>query len=231
MLSLLLIPAIIATAVLPALIWLIFFLREDIHPEPTRLIARTILLGALATVPALALQIFFREIMPDSAPLLIFAGLAFSEEIAKFVAAQTAVGKSKFLDEPIDAMIYMVAAASGFATVENVLIAVGSLEHFAFSDLFGISNILLIRFVGATLLHILSSAVIGYYWAKARKFTRSGLITYGVVLATLVHALFNYLIAAADAGNLIYPSLILVVAAFFVLNDFEILKKTTPQET
>ncbi len=213
--------------VLPALVWLLFFIKEDIHPEPKRIIALTFGIGVLSALPTLLVQIIFKDLAGEGASLwLVFLGLATIEEVFKFLAAWYAVSGSKYFDEPIDAMVYMIAAASGFATIENVLIALGSIESLTLPSLYATGHVLLLRFIGATLLHILASGVVGYYWAKsiAARHDHRGLLVYGIVLATIVHTVFNYLIALFGDQNVTYGSLILIVAAFFVLSDFEILK-------
>ncbi|MEK7479317.1 MAG: PrsW family intramembrane metalloprotease [Patescibacteria group bacterium] len=225
--SFLILLAIALATVLPALVWLFFFMREDIHPEPKRIIAYTFGIGVLSALPTLLAQIIFKDAAGHGASMaFIFLGLATIEEIFKFLAAFYAVHGSKYFDEPIDAMIYMIAAASGFATIENVLIALGSIESLTLPALYETGSVLLLRFIGATLLHVLASGIVGYYWGKsiAARHTHRGLLVYGIVIATVVHTVFNYLIAIFGDQNVTYGSLILIVAAFFVLNDFEILK-------
>ena len=220
--------AIALATVLPAIIWLVFFAREDVHPEPKRIIAFTFGIGVLSALPTLLVQIIFKDTIGENAGIIfIFLGLATIEEVFKFLAAWYAVSGSRYFDEPIDAMIYMIAAASGFATIENILIALGSIESLTLPALYETGNVLLLRFIGATLLHILASGIVGYYWAKsiAARHDHRGLLVYGIIMATLVHTVFNYLIAVFGDQNVTYGSLILIVAAFFVLNDFEILKR------
>ena len=48
-------------------------------------------------------------------------------------------------------------------------------------------------------------------------------VAIGLVFATLTHAAFNYL--TLNAANLAVPILFLLVVGFFVLNDFDILRK------
>ncbi len=151
-------------------------------------------------------------------------GLAFIEEFMKFSAAYFAVGKSPELDEPIDAMIYMIVAALGFATLENIgaitNVAAAAAQGTLISSVFEAVSL---RFVGATLLHSLTSAIVGYHWALgiAHKKVPQYIFS-GFVIATILHATFNYLILNnADVG---YSVLFLLVIGFFVLNDFERLK-------
>lgn len=215
-------------AALPALVWLIFFLKEDVHPEPKKLIVYSFCIGALSTIPALLAQILIRGAIGENLTVISFVVLALVEELFKFLAAFYAVSKNPFFDEPVDAMIYMIIAASGFATIENILITVSSLDTISSLSVYGALNVLLLRFIGATLLHVLSSGIIGYAWAKSIAHeTHRGPMIGAIVIATLIHAIFNYIVAVSPQNNLFYSSSILIAAAFFVLNDFEILKKKT----
>lgn len=204
--------------ILPSLAWLFFFLKEDVHPEPKRLIIYVFSLGAISTIPVLLVQFGLQEflnIFLTNLPAVVL--LALSEEIFKFLAAWFGTRKDPAFDEPIDAMIYMVAAALGFATIENLFIIGNVLESISPAALSSALNILLLRFVGATLLHVLASAFLGFYWAKNK-------IGFGLIAATAIHSVFNYLILVFPNNNLLYASLFLVVAAFFVFQDFEKLK-------
>ena len=122
-------------------------------------------------------------------------------------------------------MIYMIAAALGFATVENIFIISTTLNSFSLADITQTISTISLRLIGATLLHALASALVGYYWALG--ILRKSLFSYvtiGIILATLIHAVFNYLVLSFQENLLIYPSLFLLTAAFFIFNDFEKLK-------
>lgn len=223
---------VLLAAFTPALVWLFFFLREDAaHPEPRRLIAKVFLFGALATIPTFLTQSAADELFVGSWPFLV-VWFAFAEEVFKFLAAWVAVRRDPAFDEPVDAMIYMVAASLGFATVENIFVTGSSYPLSASLGTFflegGTLTTLTYRFVGATLLHVLASAFVGYMWAvgwaKGRPLHTLAL---GLFIATAVHALFNFLIYRFQGENLLIPVLFLVVAGFFVLADFERVKRLT----
>src|SRR3989344_9680140 len=154
---------------LPSLAWLSFYLKEDLrHPEPKKLIFYTFVASVFSTIFVLQSQIFVDRwldgyVVPYG--LFYFVALAFIEEIFKFLAVYFAVGYRKEFDEPIDAMIYMIVAALGFAAVENV----ASVFQAAKSLTIGVVPLetVTLRFVGATLLHTISSGLVGYYWGKA----------------------------------------------------------------
>ncbi len=222
---------------IPGLIWLFFYLKEDLHPEPKRLLLLTFLAGAGFSMIALALQLAaniflppldfnsasfsLRDVMILFLPLLI---LAVIEECTKFGAAYAAIHNNPEFDEPVDAMIYMVVAALGFATVENIGALHGLASNIAFMG--NLFETLSLRFVGATLLHTLPSAIVGYFWAiSIRDFNSHRFVVWGLVLATILHTAFNYLILLYD--SFAYPVLLVLVVGFFVLNDFESLRKKT----
>ncbi len=230
----------ILIGLLPSFVWLVFFLKEDINPEPRKMLAKVFIYGALIALVAVVFQYFFQSILDffkfGKYTFVSFLTLSAIEEILKFTVVYLAISKSKFFDEPVDAMIYMITAALGFAALENIFIALSSLTS--------IFSVLTMRFVGATLLHALSSGIIGYYWALSRRFTqintqintdnigvdqrsKSALIriTWGIALATLLHAVFNYLILSFDGVNIIiYPTVFLIIMALFVFKDFEKIK-------
>lgn len=206
---------------LPSFAWLIFYLEEDPHPEPKKLIFETFLAGALITFVVLYAQIIFNKwsvpkgIMQYS--FLSFFILAAIEEFFKFGAAKLVTKEhEKDFDEPVDAMIYMIVAALGFATIENIFAAVNSGGV--------IFETTTLRFIGATLLHTLSSGLLGYYWAISIIKKKRGLLFTGFALATLLHSIFNYLIMKYEPA--VVPTIFLIVFALFILYDFEKLKRS-----
>lgn len=208
---------------LPSFAWLIFFLKEDVHPEPKKMISRAFIGGALVAFVAVGLQLLLRNILQslqiDEYHLVSFSLFGFIEETLKFLAAYLVVRKSRYFDEPIDAMIYMITVALGFAMVENIAI-MSNIE--ILSEAFGIITL---RFVGATLLHALSSGLVGYYWAKGLLGIGNWKleIVKGIVFATLLHAIFNYLIMSFRE-TLVYPTIFLIIVALLVFWDFERIK-------
>src|SRR3954469_15999840 len=73
--------------ILPALVWLFFWLREDrINPEPKLRILETFLAGMLAVLLVLPVQEWVNGILPGSGPIA-FLLWAVLEETFKFAAA------------------------------------------------------------------------------------------------------------------------------------------------
>ncbi len=219
---------------LPAAVWLLFFLREDIHPEPKKWLAITFFTGALASTPVFflefGLQEAFKGVGSAGVALFLIVVFALIEEVFKFGSVFLLLRRNPILDEPVDALIYLVVAALGFATVENVFVAGGIAGPHASVAGFLASGTplytLSLRLAGATLLHALSSALAGYYWARGRIVGKTWrFVVWGIVAATALHALFNYFVSVFEDINLVYPTLFLLAAGFFVLGDFEKIKK------
>lgn len=208
---------------IPSFIWISFFLQEDIHPEPRKMIFSVFIVGALAALGAYFAQLwasnYFVTISIFANSLGYTVAFAAIEELVKFLAAYVVIRHSKYFDEPIDAMIYMLTAAMGLAAVENIAVA--------FDNGFAAITIgsLMFRFLGATLLHALSSSAMGYYWARGivKKHVFIYLV-WGFVMATLLHTVFNYTIVVFDNGFM-YSIGVLILAAFFIFHDFEEIKR------
>ena len=219
----------IVFGILPSLIWLNFYLRRDVRSEPKLMILKIFCYGMLATIPAIFLEtaIFgeFSKLNFSSSVIFIlniFLGVALVEESLKFLAVKFGVLKNPEFDEPVDAMIYMITAALGFAAVENVLIL---LNLKPLSEIFGVS---LFRFLGATFLHTLSSGICGFFIGLSFFNTkgRGKLVSLGLVLAILLHGFYNFYIMKGEGSlKILIPFLLLTIAAIFVSFGFKRLKK------
>jgi len=113
----------------PSIIWLLFYLRKDAHPESNRMIIKIFFFGLLSALPAVFLEVgIFQEFNRLALPsifitiLNVFIGVALVEEVLKYLVVRGKVVKSPELDEPLDLMLYMIIAALGFAALENILI-------------------------------------------------------------------------------------------------------------
>jgi len=217
----------ILLGLLPSFAWLYFFLREDKkNPEPLNLIIYVFLAGAAVTLIAVYVELGAQSLL-EAAGFAAYGAaslvlLALIEEIFKFGAVYLTMRKNPEFDEPVDAMIYMIVAALGFAAVENIASISGIFKETA--SLVDIFRATTLRFIGATLLHSLASATFGYYWALG--ILRRAAVKYiffGLITATGLHALFNYLILKFEPE--FYPTIFLVTLAFFIFVDFEKLKR------
>ncbi|TSC70229.1 MAG: hypothetical protein G01um101470_857 [Parcubacteria group bacterium Gr01-1014_70] len=238
----------------PALIWLWFWLREDLHPEPKRLLMKAFAAGAIAipfvllaeaAIACTVTYLFiapFHEQPPSSMPLgfcasvrtplhafpflagpLLLIGFAIAEEVIKYISARRFVLRGKDFDEPVDAMIYLITTALGFAAFENIFFLIPAFGS-TFLEGFIVSHL---RFLGATLLHAISSGIVGYAIALSfyKKDAKKRYLILGLIIATILHTAFNILVGNADAGGLGQALGILTITSLFLIFAFDRAKK------
>lgn len=181
--------------VLPALFWLWFWLQEDrLHPEPRSKILLVFLCGMVAVFFVLPLEKLVFTSLFQSLSVITILLWASLEEIFKFLATYFSVLKSKEVDEPIDAIIYMITAALGFSALENSLFLSNLINLGNISDSLITGNS---RFLGATLLHVASSASIGVMIALSyykKPWLKKVFLFTGIGLSIVLHTIFNLLI-------------------------------------
>ena len=206
--------------ILPALLWLAFWLMEDrCEPEPKRYVFFCFLAGMVAVPLVIPLERGVSSYLHGSQLLLAWAAI---EELFKFGAAYLAALRFRVFDEPLDGVIYLVTAALGFSALENVFFlaspaAAGDmLRTIVTGDL---------RFLGASLLHVLASATIGVSLAlsfsgsvRARRLSALA----GVILAVALHTLFNFFILTSGSGKMFLIFLVMwlgIVALLFTIEQ------------
>jgi RsiW-degrading membrane proteinase PrsW (M82 family) len=202
----------IPLGILPTFIWLAFYLKKDLHPEPRHMIALTFL-GGMAVAPiALFAESGAVAVLESSVAasylrdvVLLFMASAFIEEFLKFSVLRFIVIHNRAFDETVDAMVYLIITALGFAAIENVFILGPILAEGAQTAF--VTGVF--RFWGANFLHALSSGILGYFFVR-------GAWLEGLVLATLTHGFFNGAIAAGEGVGLLAVLLLLSGMAVFV---------------
>lgn len=212
---------------IPMLFWLWFWLREDRNkPEPILLIIITFIAGMIVVPLALPLQKLAIDLYDGSNVVLIWVMI---EEILKYSAALVVILWNKAVDEPIDYIIYMITIALGFASLENTLFMLNPLSTGDFATVAVTGSF---RFLGATLLHVLASATIGVFLAFA--FYKSANIklvfgTFGLFIAILLHALFNFFIMDASGGGILTIFLFVwmgIVILFLLFEKIKLLESS-----
>lgn len=186
-------------APIPSIIWLAFYLRKDKHPEPNKMIIKIFILGILMVPLAGLLEHGFflglEHIALVEKMAILVIGFALIEELLKYFVVRFGVLKNSAFDEPVDAMIYMIITALGFAAAENIWL-LSQAEPLTMS-ITSILEFITTRFLGATFLHALASGIIGYFLA-ASLLVESGIrkifVWGGLLGGTVLHSLFNYII-------------------------------------
>lgn len=184
-------------AFLPALAWLVYVYRKDKHePEPFGQILKVYILGMLATLPAIAVNMLGIRIFPQQgSDFGQMAGMMFgvvgpNEELWKFLFVYLAIGRSREFDEPMDGVVYACTGALGFAGLENVLYVS---QHGA--------GVVLLRAFTAVPMHFLDAAIVGYAWGR-RRFGHGGIpVPLALALAALLHGLYDVCAFGAALTN------------------------------
>jgi RsiW-degrading membrane proteinase PrsW (M82 family) len=190
----------IIAGLLPALLWLLFWLREDnLHPEPRGRLAACFIGGMIAVLAVLPFQYAVLQMVQHyhwgaSVQYTLWAVI---EEIMKFLCAYYIAIKTRVDDEPVDPIIYMITAALGFAAGENILYLLhptGALSSHLITYTLIQGNL---RFLGASLLHVLASGTVGimlgitfYRTHKVHRYAGFA----GLCIASALHTAFNLFI-------------------------------------
>ena len=189
---------------LPGLFWAWFICRQDRYDrEPARVVLRVALMGAAAAVPASLAEAWLTgHVLALPGSPLFLSGVGFLlvvgpvEEFFKFFVVRRLACHDPAFNEPADGIVYAVAAAVGFATMENLgyVLAHGP-------------NVLFLRGPWCTLGHVVFSAV----WGSAlglerfhpnRRFGR-GAVRRGRLLGSRAPAAHHNLLTPARPGTLL----------------------------
>jgi len=219
-------------AVVPALIWLKFYLSKDDHPEPPIYLFLTFLGGAgflfigrifYYAYGEMCKYFFGFELSVNFETVGIFgvALLATLEEILKYIPVRIMDIKSKVLDEPVDMIIYMVTSALGFAATENIGYVI---RQFQFEGIHSAVGLNILRSFTSVVLHALASGIFGYILAFEFLKGKKRLIIWlsGLFMAALLHTIFNYFIISIGDGILVL--ILLLFSSFFLLEAIQYLK-------
>jgi RsiW-degrading membrane proteinase PrsW (M82 family) len=209
--------------ILPSLIWLYFLLKEDAsHHEPKKLLAIAFIAGMAAVPLAVPLEQLANATLIGSIPVLTTWALI--EEVLKYGMAAAFILWRPIVDEAPEYVIYMITVALGFAATENMLFLITPiLDGDIASSIFAGDT----RFIGATLLHVFASALIGFALAfshTSRPAIRVAAASGGLILAIALHTAFNALIITQGTSTTFAAVSLVWAAAVIFFATFEVLK-------
>jgi RsiW-degrading membrane proteinase PrsW (M82 family) len=223
---------------IPALFWLWFWGHEKAeHKEPKKALLLTFLLGMLGVFVCFYIQKYFTLFFDIHLPRFLEYGNSITnhpiinlifvivEEFVKFFAAYVVFFRTKLFNEPIDAFIYLMTAAIGFAAMENTLYLIEPIIKGQTIPLLINSNV---RFIGANLLHITSSGLlslfIAYSFCKSF-FVRELYVWLGLTSAVLIHWLFNYMLINSSSESIAFVFLAVWATVMFIILSLERVKQ------
>lgn len=210
--------------IMPSLIWLWFWLKEDRKkPEPTGLLTIIFIVGMISVFFVIPIQKLIRSSFDSSNTEIIL--WASAEELVKYLAVIIILFKNRYVNEPLDWPIYLITAALGFAALENTLFLMKplSLNEATVGLLTG-----QLRFLGSTLLHAVASGVLGialglsFYLNKNKK---RFYLFFGMIVAIALHSIFNFFIMKDGGSDFLKVFGFLWVVTIILMLLFEKLRR------
>jgi RsiW-degrading membrane proteinase PrsW (M82 family) len=192
-------------ALVPAFLWLAFFLQQDRkHPEPKRIVLKVFFFSAIAASGAglrLVDELFKLETWLPEDPWLRLLGLilivGFSQEFLKYLVVRYTVFTTEDYSERTDGILYGIVAGLGYATALNM-------EYV-------LSNQGVLLFVGSMHMVVTAlaqagfSAVSGYFLSGAKTGEKPvWWVPIGLILAALLNGTFTHLRHEIIARGLTY---------------------------
>jgi RsiW-degrading membrane proteinase PrsW (M82 family) len=222
--------AAVPLALIPAVLWLIYFYRRDIHePEPTHYVVGVFLLGALVAAPVATFitDALFKVpawgVLPRwgvTEAVAAFLIVAPVQEACKYIVVRYTVYLSAEFDEPMDGIVYMTAAGLGFATALNI-------QQLTRAPQIALTTAA-INAVTVTLAHASLSGVVGFALGRAKFIGSEGhqsrTLSLGLAVAILLSGGFSMIEHVATRHGLDYrPAWGLASAALFAIVVFALL--------
>lgn len=184
-------PGLLLLAIAPAIfLFLYIYAKDRYEREPLHLVLWIFFLGCLCTIPALILELPFPDGVFTSS---VVAPVA--EEACKFLVVYLFIWRHNEFNEPMDGIVYAMAASLGFATIENIFyvleggVAVGILRA-----LFSVP--------GHVIFSCIWGAALGYAKFRPEK-SRTGIILAGLLSAMILHGIFNFSIDVLDIAGVL----------------------------
>lgn len=180
-------------------------------------------MGMLTVLLVLPIQKIIQSFsFPYEWELIAWAG---TEEIIKLLMILIIISGTSQVDEPTDWPIYLITLALGFAALENTLFLLKPLE--IGDTVVGLLTGHL-RFLGATLLHTISSGIIGISMGLSffmDGFKKKLYLLMGIILAISLHSIFNFFIIRNGGNDFLKVFAFLWVGAIIVMLVFEKLRR------
>lgn len=214
----------ILSGAVPAIFWLWFWLKEEDSDErePIGLIIVSFLIGGLLVFFAIWLEKYSLNFIKDNKVQIVI--WAIIEELLKFFGVMVIIWGNRNVNQPIDYPMYFIATALGFAALENVLYLMNPFSVSGTTVGMLTGNL---RFLGSTLLHAISSAMIGSAIGLSFHFKRFRIIYLfvGLICAFTLHSIFNFFIMKGSGENFLSVFGFLWVVTIINILIFEKLKR------
>jgi len=199
--------AIIASFIFPIL-FLFFLQRIDVFErEKFKDIFFVFMFGAVGAVILCIPYVIIRELFFEGSSklnlIVTFISVAIPEEIIKIIPFIAVLRYRKFVDEPIDYLIYASASALGFVFMENIDYI------FKYKDS---GSIVALRSTLPAIMHMLSSSIFAFGIFLYMNSKKTKYIFYGLIFAALAHAIYNW---SWIFGNIVGSVVLLFLCIYY----------------
>ena len=215
-------------AILPAVVLVLYAYKQDQFPEPPRIVFKTFLFGC-GTVLAINLIIpvvddYSKEYLRGETYLYFdsFIRAAFVEEFFKACVIIFYCTRKTAFDEPMDGVIYGIAASLGFAAYENIEYVLYYYETPSF-------EIALHRAFTAIPMHALCGIVMGFLISQSifeKKHNYLNLFL-ALFIPIGIHGLYNYSFLSSVISYQVGYFLLLIfsIRAYLIFKNLKIRQK------
>jgi RsiW-degrading membrane proteinase PrsW (M82 family) len=166
------------------------YIRDKYEKEPIGLLLKTLLAGALTTIPIMLVgswlakfSVYFSGLQLAAYDAFLVA--AFNEEFFKFAALVYLIWRHKEFNEKFDGIVYAVFVSLGFALVENIMYVFQYGQEVAYT-----------RAITAVPVHAILGVTMGYYFSLAKFFEKRksiNLIT-ALLMPILLHGIYDFIL-------------------------------------
>ena len=220
----------LASALIPAIVLMVYvYSRDKVEREPAGLVARVFFIGAASGIVAGIVESILIDtleaLLPAGMLLLVieyFICVAAVEELCKFASLNT-VKKNPAFDYVFDAVVYSVAAALGFAALENVFYVFdGGLETALMRAILSVPG------------HAADGVVMGVFYGIARRHELHGRkgaakVHYclAILLPTIEHGFYDMALSM-ESDFMAFVAIIFDLV--FVIVAFVLVKRTAAKD-
>ena len=219
-------------ALLPVAIILFYVYSKDKKDrEPPRLLLKTVLFGALFSLPCIPIEKIAYNIISSSfeidsvqgAFVQYVFGVALVEEFFKFLVIMLYIWKNRHFDYRYDGIVYAVSSSLGFAALENIIYVLN----------FG-TGVSIGRAIFAIPGHATFGVFMGFFLSRAKDCKLQGHsfrsklnLLLSLFVPMIIHGIYDFLLSspvqALNMGYIffIYVIILDVISYFTIRHDFK----------
>ena len=211
-------------AILPAGLLFMYIWKKDIQKEPTSLLVKAVLYGAVICIPVAGIEqaiqttLFGVDGEPTSlvgSTAMAFFVAALPEESFKLLVLWLILRKNPFFDEHFDGIVYAVCIGLGFAAFENVGYIFKSEEWL---------SVAISRSLFAVPGHYAFAVLMGYYYSVYHFVNRSPKVAACILLVpVLAHGIYDSL-AMSGIVNRYIGGICFFVLIYFCIKMHKVAK-------